>query len=400
MTDQITVPLLDLKPQYQRLKAEIDAAMQAVVESQYFILGPTVAQFETDCAAYFDVPHAIGCASGSDALLLALMALIPDLPGVKGQVICPSYTFFATGGAISRLGLTPVFADIDPVTYNMCPEHTAQLAEQCDALLAIMPVHLYGQAADMDAFIELGERFGVPIIEDAAQAIGSKDNHGAMVGTRGTIGTWSFFPTKNLGGFGDGGMCTTSDEDLANSMRIDRVHGMEPKYYHQNIGVNSRLDALQAAVLAVKLPHLESWHEQRQRNAAFYDAAFKEAGAKATDVPLAEGGFPIRTPYVNPAPARHIYNQYIIRVPADMRDGLRAHLTDNRIGTEIYYPVPLHMQECFADLGYAPEDLPESLLASQETIALPIYPDLAEEQLQHVTTTINEWVGARSTVNT
>ena len=400
MTDQITVPLLDLKPQYQTLKTEIDAAMQAVVDSQYFILGPTVSNFEADCAAYCEVPHAIGCASGSDALLLALMALIPDLPGAGGQVICPSYTFFATGGAIARLGLTPVFADIDPVTYNMCPEHTAQLAEQCDSLRAIMPVHLYGQAADMDAFIELGERYGVPLIEDAAQAMGSKDNHGAMVGTRGTIGTWSFFPTKNLGGFGDGGMCTTRDSELAACMQIDRVHGMEPKYYHQQVGVNSRLDALQAAVLAVKLRHLETWHQKRQDNANFYNSAFKDAGARTTDVPIADGGFPLRTPFENPAPARHIYNQYIIRVPAEMRDDLRAHLTEHRIGTEIYYPVPLHMQECFADLGYAPEDLPESLLASQETIALPIYPDLTEQQLQHVSDTIVEWIGANSTVST
>ena len=399
MADPITVPLLDLKPQYQALKAEIDAAMQAVVDSQYFILGPTVTNFETDCAEYCDVPHAIGCASGSDALLLALMALIPDVPGCGGQVICPSYTFFATGGAISRLGLTPVFADIDPVTYNMCPEHTAQLAEQCDDLRAIMPVHLYGQAADMDAFIELGERHGVPIIEDAAQAMGTRDNHGAMVGTRGTIGTWSFFPTKNLGGFGDGGMCTTSDSELADCMRMDRVHGMEPKYYHRQVGVNSRLDALQAAVLAVKLRHLESWHDKRKQNADFYTKAFAAAGAATTESPLADGGFPLRTPHANPAPARHIYNQYIIRVPEHMRDDLRAHLTEHNIGTEIYYPVPLHMQECFADLGYAPEDLPESLLASKETIALPIYPDLAEAQLQHVTTTIIEWVTAQAAVN-
>ena len=399
MADPITVPLLDLKPQYQALKSEIDAAMQAVVDSQYFILGPTVTSFETDCAEYCEAPHAIGCASGSDALLLALMALIPDLPGCGGQVLCPSYTFFATGGAISRVGLTPVFVDIDPVTYNMCPEHTAKMAEQCDDLRAIMPVHLYGQAADMDAFIELGERHGVPIIEDAAQAMGTKDNQGAMVGTRGTIGTWSFFPTKNLGGFGDGGMCTTHDDELAESMRMDRVHGMEPKYYHRQVGVNSRLDALQAAVLAVKLRHLESWHAKRKHNADVYTKAFAAAGAATTESPLSDGGFPLRTPYANPAPSRHIYNQYIIRVPEHMRDDLRAHLTEHKIGTEIYYPVPLHMQECFADLGYAPEDLPESLLASKETIALPIYPDLSDEQLHHVATTIIEWVTAHAAVN-
>lgn len=399
MADPITVPLLDLKPQYQAIKHEIDAAIQAVVDSQYFILGPTVSNFEDECAEYCQSPHALGCASGSDALLLALMALIPGLPRVTGQVICPSYTFFATGGAISRVGLTPVYADIDPVTCNMCPKHTAQLAESCDNLLAILPVHLFGQACDLDAFLELGEQHGVPIIEDAAQALGTRDSHGTMVGSRGMVGTWSFFPSKNLGGFGDAGLCTTSDPEVAERIRILRVHGMEPKYYHQEVGVNSRLDALQAAVLSVKLRHLESWHEIRRRNAAFYDTTFAQAGALDSRTPLSEGGFPLRTPWANPAPARHIYNQYVIRVPAAMRDDLRTHLGQQKIGTEIYYPVPLHMQECFADLGYAPEDLPESLLASQETIALPIYPDLTEEQMQHVANTIVAWVSDRAAVN-
>ncbi len=255
------------------------------------------------------------------------------------------------------------------------------------------------QAADIDAFLELGERHGVPVIEDAAQALGTRDAHGHMVGTRGAIGTWSFFPSKNLGGFGDGGLCTTGDPNIAELLRIDRVHGMEPKYYHQRVGVNSRLDALQAAVLSVKLDHLESWHEARQRNAAFYDKAFAAAGAIDSRTPIADGGYPLRTPYANPAPARHIYNQYVIRGPAEMRDELRTHLAERKIGTEIYYPVPLHMQECFADLGYAPEDLPESLLASQETIALPIYPDLSTEQLEHVASTVVAWIGERAAIN-
>jgi len=398
MPDPITVPLLDLKPQYHALKAEIDAAIQAVVDSQYFILGPTVSDFEAKCARYCNTPHALGCASGSDALLLALMAVVPGVPKIEGQVICPSYTFFATGGAVSRLGLTPVYADIDPVTYNMCPEHAAELAEQCDNLVAILPVHLYGQACDLDAILALGEQHGVPVIEDAAQAIGTRDAQGQMVGTRGAVGTWSFFPSKNLGGFGDAGLCSTSDPDVAERLRIDRVHGMEPKYYHKQVGVNSRLDAMQAAVLSVKLDHLESWHEARQRNAAFYDKAFATAGAVDSRTPIAEGGFPLRTPYANPAPARHIYNQYVIRVPEGMRDDLRTHLGERKIGSEIYYPVPLHMQECFADLGYAPEDLPESLLASRETIALPIYPDLTQDQLEHVADTIVTWVGERAAV--
>ena len=388
MAEGPNVPLLDLKPQYLALKAEIDAAIQAVVDSQYFILGPTVSDFEGDCRDYCEVPHALGCASGSDALLLALMALLPGVPRIKGQVICPSYTFFATGGAISRIGLTPVFADIDPVTYNMCPEHTAALAEECDNLLAIMPVHLYGQACDIDAMLEIGERHGVPVIEDAAQALGTRDAHGTMVGSRGTVGTWSFFPSKNLGGFGDGGLCTTADPDIAERIRILRVHGMEPKYYHQEVGINSRLDALQAAVLKVKLKHLEEWHAGRIDNASFYDAAFAEAGASTSMTPLSEGGFPLRTPHANPAPARHIYNQYVIRVPGELRDELRAHLSEQGIGSEIYYPVPLHMQDCFADLGHAPEDLPESLRAARETIALPIYPDLTDEQRSHVANTV------------
>jgi len=258
---------------------------------------------------------------------------------------------------------------------------------------------LYGQAVDMDAYVALGEEFGVPVIEDAAQAIGTKDTTGTMVGTRGTIGCFSFFPSKNLGGFGDGGIMTTNDDALAAKLGILRLHGGKPKYYHSVIGLNSRLDALQAAVLRVKLRHLEAWHDGRAENAKYYDDAFLAAGAKTSATPLGGDGLQLRTPAAASSPARHVYNQYIIRVPADVRDDLRAHLTEQGIGTEIYYPVPLHMQECFAYLGQnAPGSLPESESAAAETIALPIYPELNAEQKAHVVNTVVAFVNERSPV--
>lgn len=396
MSKPIHVPLLDLKSQYQRLREEISAAVNEVMESQYFILGPKVTAFEHSVAAYTGAKHAIGCASGSDAILLALMA-IDIQPG--DEIICPAYTFFATGGSIARLGAVPVYADIDPVTYNLDPGHVRETAKRCTRLKAIMPVHLYGQACDMDAFLALGRELNVPIIEDAAQAIGTLDETGAQVGTRGLIGCFSFFPSKNLGGFGDGGIITTNDDTLAESLSILRVHGGKPKYYHKVIGINSRLDAIQAVVLDIKLRSLDQWHAGRQRNAGFYDRAFAAAGATTTATPLAAGGFPLRTPMPAGAPARHIYNQYCIRVPADIRDDLRQHLQDHHIGTEIYYPVPLHLQECFAYLGGRAGDLPESEAAARETIALPIYPELSEEQLAHVANTIIAFIGARAAVS-
>jgi dTDP-4-amino-4,6-dideoxygalactose transaminase len=394
---QINVPLLDLKAQYDTLRDEIEPVIRKVVEDQWFIMGPEVSGLEAEIAAYTGARHAIGCASGSDALLLAAMAL--DI-GPEDEVICPSFTFFATGGSLARLGITPVYADIDPVTYNMDPEHVRALARKCKSLKAIMPVHLFGQAVDMDAFVALGEELGVPVIEDAAQAIGTRDSTGAMVGTRGTIGCFSFFPSKNLGGFGDGGIITTNDDELAAKMGILRVHGGKPKYYHSIIGVNSRLDALQAAVLRVKLRHLEAWHKGRAENAAFYDKQFKAAGAATSATPLGGDGLALRTPEPARAPARHVYNQYVVRVPAEIRDDLRTHLGRNNIGTEIYYPVPLHMQECFAYLGQnRPGTLPESEAAAAETLALPIYPELTAEQKKHVTDTLIAFVSARATVN-
>ena len=377
----VAVPLLDLKPQYQAIKAEIEPVVCKVMESQMFILGPEVEAFEREIAEYCGMKHAIGCTSGSDALLLALMA-IGAKPG--DEVLCPSYTFFATGGAIARLGVKPVYVDIDPATYNMCPKLTAAAAAKCRRLKAIMPVHLYGQSADVDAFLALGKQLGVPVIEDCAQAIGTRDVTGAMVGSRCAIGTWSFFPTKNLGCFGDGGLCGCNCPHLDEMMRMLRVHGSKVRYYHKHVGMNGRLDALQAAVLRIKLRHLESWHAGRARNAAFYDAAFSKAGAMDTRHGWEAGGLALRFPYALPAPARHVYNQYVIRVPAERRDALRAFLAERKIGSEIYYPVPLHLQECFEYLGQGPGSLPVSDACALETIALPIFPELKQEQLQAV----------------
>jgi dTDP-4-amino-4,6-dideoxygalactose transaminase len=380
------VPLLDLKPQYQALKGDIDAALLKVAASQHFILGPAVRELEAEVAAYCGARHGIGLSSGTDALLIALMAY--DL-GPGDEVITSPYSFFATGGTIARVGARPVFLDIDPVTFNLRVELVEQFLEKdCERradqvydrrtggrVRALMPVHLYGQCADMDAFGKLTKRFGLALIEDAAQAIGSECPGGKRAAGIGDIGCLSFFPTKNLGAFGDAGMVVTNDDALAAKLRILRVHGGEPKYYHAVIGGNFRIDEIQAAVLQVKFPHLEDWHRRRQRNAAYYDRAFAKAGTAARVVtPTARPGY------------RHIYNQYVIRVPD--RDRLRAYLAEQGVGTEIYYPVPLHMQKCFAYLGHKPEDCPESARAAGETLALPIYPELTEEQLQYVVDTV------------
>jgi dTDP-4-amino-4,6-dideoxygalactose transaminase len=364
------VPLLDLKPQYRALKPELDAALLRVSESQYFILGPEVKALEAALANYSGCKFGIGLSSGTDALLIALMAL--DI-GAGDEVITSPYTFFATAGTIARAGAKPVFVDIDPGSFNISPAAIERAITP--RTKAIMPVHLYGQMADMHPIMAIARKHGLRVIEDAAQAIGSADASGRRACSIGDIGCLSFFPTKNLGAFGDAGACVTNDEKLAAKLFKLRVHGMEPKYYHQLIGGNFRLDEIQAAVLNVKLPHLDSWSEARQRNAAFYDAAFARAAVPE-----------LVTPPPAPKGARHIYNQYCIRVPR--RDEVRAHLNKEGVGAEIYYPLPLHMQECFAYLGHQPEDFPESLRASQESLALPIYPELVESQLQYVVDTI------------
>ena len=377
----MTVPLLDLKPQYQALKSEIDAAIARVCASQMFILGPAVTELERRVAEYSQAKFAIGLSSGTDALLIALMAL--DI-GPGDEVITSPYTFFATGGTIARVGARPIYVDIDPGTFNISPVAVEEfLTSQCEKregrlvnrhtggrVRALMPVHLYGQSADMDPLMELAARFDLQVIEDAAQAIGSEYPKGRRVGAIGAIGCLSFFPTKNLGAFGDAGMCVTNDAELAHRLKILRVHGGEPKYYHALIGGNFRIDEIQAAVLNVKLTHLDDWSRGRQENAAFYDSAFKAAGESRIGLPVARAGY------------RHIYNQYVIRVPK--RDQVRKYLSDCGVGTEIYYPVPLHLQECFAYLGYREGDMPESERAAHETMALPIYPELTREQLAHV----------------
>jgi len=375
------VPLLDLKAQHATIRDEVRDAIDRVVESQNFIMGPEVQALEEEIASYTSARHAVGCASGSDALLLALMA-VGVSPG--DEVVCPSYTFFATAGSIARLGAKPVYVDIDPRTYNMDPELARRAAARCKRLRALMPVHLFGQAADMAAYTALAEQLGVALIEDAAQALGTRDSDGIPVGTRGALGCFSFFPSKNLGAFGDAGLVTSNDAALADRVALLRVHGGRPKYYHSVVGLNSRLDALQAAILRVKLRHLDTWTKGRQEHAAYYDDAFAAAGAKVSGVPFSAGGLPLRTPAPAPAPARHIYNQYVIRVPAQLRDPLRQHLSQMGIGTEIYYPVGLHLQECFAFLGGREGDLPETESAARETLALPVYPELTRKQLDAV----------------
>jgi dTDP-4-amino-4,6-dideoxygalactose transaminase len=382
---RIDVPLLDLKPQYRALRGEIEAVLRQVCDSQAFILGPAVKALERSVAEYCRSGHGIGVSSGTDALLLALMALGI---GPGDEVITSPYTFFATGGTIARTGARPLFCDIDPVTFNIAPQAVRTLiAERCEVqggvlrnrstggrIKALMPVHLYGQVAEMDPLMALADQHHLRVIEDAAQAIGAEDGAGRRAGSIGDVGCLSFFPTKNLGAFGDAGMCVTSDAALAERLEVFRVHGGKPKYYHAFIGGNFRLDEIQAAVLNVKLPHLDEWSAARQRNAAFYDRAFAAAGL----------GEALRTPA---APAgRHIYNQYVVR--ARDRDALRRHLAEQGVGTEIYYPVPLHLQQCFAYLEHRAGDFPEAERAARETLALPIYPELTERQLQYVVDTV------------
>ena len=363
------VPLLDLKAQYDPLRREILDAITRVCDSQRFIHGPEVEGLEREIEAYLGVQHAIGMSSGTDAVLAALMAMGI---GPGDEVVTSTYSFFATAGCVSRLGARPVLVDIDPATFNLDPD--AAVAAITPRTRAIVPVHLFGQSADLMPIINAGVRHNVPVIEDAAQAIGAK-YHDHSVGGIGAIGCFSFFPSKNLGAFGDGGIVTTNDAGLAHQLRLLRNHGMEPKYYHHIIGGNFRLDALQAAVLRIKLPHLDAWTAGRQRNAARYRALFADAGLSGT----------IRLPVE--APERtHIYNQFVIRVPE--RDRLKAHLDAAGIGTEIYYPIPFHLQKCFASLGYAQGAFPEAETAAKDSLAVPIYPELTEAQQAAIVDTI------------
>jgi dTDP-4-amino-4,6-dideoxygalactose transaminase len=373
LAERIGVPLLDLKAQYATIRDEVGSAIERVLESQHFILGPEVEALEQEIAAYSQCAYGIGVSSGTDALLVALMA-IDIKPG--DEIITTPYTFFATAGCIHRLGAKPVFVDIDPITYNLHPAHLE--AAITERTRAIMPVHLYGQMADMRPIMEVAQRHNLYVIEDAAQAIGA-EYHGQRAGSIGHLSCFSFFPSKNLGGFGDGGMVVTNDETLAKRVRLLRGHGAQPKYYHKVVGGNFRLDALQAAVLRVKLQYLDEWTQGRQRNATLYREMFAETNLLGSDELIqlpSDAGY-----------GRHIYNQFVIRTTK--RDALMAHLKEEKIGTEIYYPVPMHEQECFVDLGYQEGDFPESEAAAKETLALPIYPELVAEQLQTVVQAIN-----------
>ena len=384
---EVTVPLLDLKAQFATIRDQIEPAVQEVLESQIFIGGPKVAALETRCAEYLRMPHAVGCSNGSDAIILALDALGI---GPGDEVIVPTFTFFSTAGSVSRVGATPVFADIDPATFQIDPVSIRAVLESRPrgSIKAIIPVHLFGQSCDLDAVMSIAKDHDLKVIEDAAQAIGTEDVHGRRVGSVGDIGTYSFFPSKNLGGFGDGGLCAPTDDELAERMLRFRNHGMKPKYFHHDVGLNSRLDALQAAVLLVKIEHLDAWSAGRQANARYYDEAFASAGASTSAVSLDEGGLPLRTPQPSPAGARHIYNQYVIRVPAAHRDSLRRALADASIGSEIYYPKCLHQQDCYRDLDYTAGAFPHAERASGEVVAIPIYPDLTETQKAHVVDTV------------
>ena len=378
----MVVPLLDLKLQYRELKSEIQTAIEKVCASQHFILGPQVRELETKVAGYSQCRYGIGVSSGTDALLVALMAL--EI-GAGDEVITSPYTFFATAGTIARVGARPLFCDIDPDSFNLAPAALQSLIEErCELrgrdwvnrrtggrIKALMPVHLYGRLCDMDPLMATARRLGLQVIEDAAQAIGAEDGAGKRAGSFGHVGCLSFFPTKNLGAFGDAGMCVANDAALAERLEVLRVHGGKPKYYHPFIGGNFRIDELQAAVLNVKFGRLDAWTAARQRNAAFYDAAFARADL----------GGAVQTP-PRAAAGRHIYNQYVLRVRD--RNPLRQHLMAAGVGTEIYYPVPLHLQKCFAYLGHASGEFPESERAAEETVALPIYPELDDAQLQYV----------------
>ena len=361
--------MLDLKPQYQQLKGKIDAEIAEIVSSQMFILGPKVEAFEKACAAYCGTAHALAVSSGSDALLLALMN---EGIGEGAEVITTPYTFFATAGAIHRVGAKPVFVDIEPTTYNL---DSAKIeAAITPRTRAIIPVHLYGQCANMPPILEIAHRHSLVVIEDACQSIGAQCN-GLSAGSMGDYGCLSFYPSKNLSAFGDAGMVLSQDAGKAEKLVCMRNHGMAPRYYHKFVGGNFRMDALQAAVLNVKLPWLDTWTARRQANAARYDELL--------------AGIPCLTlPQVAPWCTRHVRNQYIIRIAGGRRqqvwDGLKA----AGIGCDVYYPLPLHLQECFAQLGYGKGDFPQSEAAAEETLAIPVYPDLTEEQLAYVADTL------------
>ena len=373
--DPVSVPALNLKAQYQSIRDEIEPVVREILESQMFVLGPEVTRLEAEVADYCGAASGIGCASGSDALLLPLLAI--DI-GPGDEVITTPYTFFATAGSIWRTGAKPVFVDIEPDTFNIDPARIE--AAITPRTRAIIPVHLFGQVAEMGPIQEIARQHGLTVLEDAAQAIGSA-YHGTRAGTLGDVAAFSFYPSKNLGGFGDGGMVTTNQPQLARRITRLRVHGMEPKYHHHEVGFNSRLDAFQAAVLRVKLRHLDAWTSLRRDVADRYRNLFASHGLEEmVGLPIErQGNF-------------HVYNQFVIRVPAFLRDSLRDYLTARKIGSEIYYPIPLHLQVCFASLGHKPGDFPHSEAAARETIALPIYAELTDAEQRYVVGSIRQFI--------
>ena len=376
---QIQVPLLDLKEQYRTIKDEILAATQEIYESQHFILGPHVEKFEKTMADFCKTNYAVGVSSGTDALLISLMVLGV---GVGDWVATTPYTFFATGGAIARMGANPLFVDIEKDAYTMDPKALEDALmiladDERKRVKAILPVHLYGQCADMTKIVKIAKTYDIPVIGDAAQAIGAM-HEGRMAGSMGTVGCFSFFPSKNLGAFGDAGMVTCDDEEIYEKLKMFRIHGMHPKYIHRYVGGNFRIDALQAAILQVKMKYLHGWIEKRRQNAQAYKQLFHEKGLSEL----------IRLP--RELRDYHVYNQYVIWVP-EQRDEARAFLLDRKIQTEVYYPIPLHMQECFSYLGHQKGDFPQSELAAKHTLALPIYPDLIPEQLEWVAQSIADF---------
>jgi len=383
----VKVPLLDLRAQYATLKEEIMVVTQEVYESQQFILGSKVKELEDKVAAYCGCSYAVGVSSGTDALLISLMTAGV---GSGDLVVTTPFTFFATVGSIARVGAAPLFVDIDRATYNMDPSKLASTmaglgAAERSRVKAVMPVHLFGQCADMEPILETARKYNLVVIEDAAQAIGAeiafKGGVSKRAGSMGEYGCFSFFPSKNLGAFGDGGMVTTSSKDLYERLIIMRNHGAKPKYYHRVIGGNFRLDALQAAILIVKLKYLDQWTAGRQRNAKTYRELFLKAGLSEVTLPVEKE-------------KRHIYNQFVIRLKGK-RDELREFLNAQGIGTEVYYPLSLHVQDCFKYLGHRPEDFPESMDAAATTLALPIYPELTREQLELVVQKIKEFLAVR-----
>ena len=363
------VPLLDLKGQYEQVRAEVEPAVLKQMAEQAFVLGPTVENFENNIAKYGQVNHAIGMSSGTDALLCALMAYGI---GPGDEVIIPTFTFFATAGVVSRTGATPVFADIDPKTFNIDPDSIEE--KICDETKAIIPVHLYGQMAAMEEIMAIAKKYELKVIEDACQSIGAKQS-GQCPGEIGDCAALSFYPSKNLAGFGDGGMLLCQDDELAKTFKYLRMHGEDKRYYHSMVGANFRLDALQAVVLDIKLKHLDKWADGRRKNAALYDELLKDVNE-------------VVTPYIC-KDNESVYNQYVIR--ANDRDGLKDFLTQNEVGCNIYYPVPLHLQECFKNLGGKIGDCPEAEKACEDVLAIPVFPELTEEQIHYVVDKIKEF---------